>query len=394
MSYRFDSPPPRRGTNSVKWDLGPEDLLPMWVADMDFPAPPAVVQAMQARVNHGVFGYCRAEASFVDAMIEWQRRRNGRTPESEHFLYAAGVMPAISAAIRVLTEPGDEIVVQPPVYSPFFSVVEDNGRRVVENPLIREGGPDGESRYRMDLEGLRAGLSPRTKMLLLCSPHNPVGRVWTRAELRDLESVLSGTDVVVVADEIHSDIVFEPAAFVGYDTVSPDAAGRTVTCLAASKTFNLAGLPASGLFVADKAKREALGAELARAGLTLPNVLAVTAVEAAYRHGGPWLDALLTYVRGNYEYLRERLSRDAPLLKVAAAEGTYLAWIDFSALGVPSGEVKRRLRKKARLWLSEGADYGSGGQGFFRMNLATSRERVEEALDRLVASLHEDGRPA
>ena len=369
----------------MKWDLGKDDLLPLWVADMDFPAPEAVRVSLAARVDHGVFGYGQVTDSFVESLASFHKRRHRRRLDPRHLVFSSGIMPGVRAAIRAYTNPGDEVVVQAPVYPPFFSVVEDEGRSVLVDRLIQDS-PGAE--YHMDVSVLASRITDKTRMILLCSPHNPVGRVWTKEELVDLAALAAQHDLVVVSDEIHCDLLL-PAhgRFVGFADVSDDAAGRTVTCLSGGKTFNIAGLPAAGLFVADNAMRARLKAEIARAGVELPNILALEAAEAAFRNGDPWLDEVLEYISANREFVRHELALSLPEVRMAEAEGTYLAWLDFRALGLDDAELKRRIKAQGRVWLSPGRDFGAGGEGFMRLNLACPRSILEEALRRIVAVL-------
>ncbi len=397
----------------MKWDLGNDDLLPLWVADMDFPAPLAVRAALEARVAHGIFGYGQVTESFVESLVAFHLRRHGRKLDPRHFVFASGIMPGVRAAIRAFTNPGDEIVVQAPVYPPFFSVAQDEGRSVLVHRLVQDAPG---AAYRMDVGALESQVGERTRMILLCSPHNPVGRVWSARELADLAALAAAQDLVVVTDEIHCDLLSPRAlgavprfagpkpdgarggdgsaegsdrsrGFLGFADAHDAAAARTVTCLSGGKTFNIAGLPAAGLFVADNTMRGRLKDEISRAGVGMPNVLALVAAEAAFREGDTWLDEVLQYVDGNRAFLERELLLSLPEVRVTPAEGTYLAWLDFRALGLDNAELKRRIKGKGKLWLSPGKDFGPGGEGFMRLNLACPRATLEEACSRLVAVL-------
>ena len=383
----FDSVIDRRGTDAYKWDRRTRtrdgrDVLPMWVADMDFAVAPAIARALAARAAHPVYGYTFAPASLDEAFRAWQLRRNGWHLEPEWLTPVPAVMPALRAAILELTQPGDEVVVQPPVYFPFFDAVRENGRHVAENPLRLEG-----DRYVMDLDGLRRMIGPRTRMLLLCSPHNPVGRVWTRDELAALAGICAEHRLVVVADEIHSDIVRPGHRFVPFASVSPEAAGLTVACHSPSKTFNIAGLASASAVIPDRALRIRFAAAVRRFGLSLPNTLSFAAARAAYEEGEPWLDALLEYLDRQYTWLEAEVERRfAPDVRLTPIEGTYLAWLDCRRLleraGADDAALRDALFEGAGLWLSDGPQFGAGGGGYQRMNLACPHPLLAEGLSR------------
>jgi cystathionine beta-lyase len=387
----FETIVERSGTNSIKWDLKPKNAAgnpvhPMWVADMDFPCAPEIQEAISRRAGHPVFGYSYAPDEYTAAFRSWQERRNGWTIDPEHYLFAPAVMPAVRAAILGLTEPGDGVVVQTPVYYPFFSAIRDNGREIVENPLLEENG-----RYSLDFHGLEAAITPRTRMLLLCSPHNPVGRVWTADELRRLVEIAGRHDLIIVSDEIHCDIVRSDTSFVPILTI-PGADARTIACHAPSKTFNLAGIASSSIVVPDSELRSAFSATLDRLGLTLPNLLSIEAAHAAYAQGEYWVDGLLAFLDEQIAWFRRETDARFPgEIAVPPIEGTYLAWLDLRPLLAATGTSHRTMRhvlfEEAALWLSDGAQFGTAGEGFFRMNLATPRVHVEEGLSRLEAAV-------
>ncbi len=383
----FDELVKRRGTDCYKWDFQPgnhhiDDLLPMWVADMDFPSPPEILNAIRRRTEHPVFGYTFAGESYKESFTAWQRTRNGWDVEIEDLLFASGVMPAVRAAILEFAEPGEEVIIQTPVYFPFSGAIKDNGRTVVENPLREVDG-----RYEMDLAHLRSAITDRTRMILLCSPHNPVGRVWTHDELAGLVQIAAEHSLLIVSDEIHADIVRSTTSFVPILTI-PGAAERAIALHAPSKTFNLAGL-ASGTAVApDSELRSRLERAIYRLGMNLPNLLSLEAAHAAYRECAPWVDQLLIYLDAQIEWCKEEVrARFGDAVRVPAIEGTYLAWLDLRDLlasaAVSHKEMQRILLHEARLFLSEGMQFGSAGEGFFRMNLATPRANVADGLDRL-----------
>ncbi|MBU8913059.1 MAG: pyridoxal phosphate-dependent aminotransferase [Spirochaetales bacterium] len=391
MTPDFEHPPERRGTDSVKWDLKPHtpdgrSILPMWVADMDFPIPDVVQSALRERISHPVFGYSYLSAAHQEAFVAWQRRRNSWEIDREWLVYAPGVMPAVRAAIRTFTEPGDEVIMQPPVYNPFFCAIRDSGRVVVENPLVAVNHS-----YQMDLEHLEAQISDRTRMLILCSPHNPVGRVWTPDELIALAELCGRHNLTIVCDEIHGDLIREGHSFTPLASISPEISSRTITCAAPTKTFNIAGLASSFAIVEDPRKREALAATIERLGLDLPNTLSLTAATAAYSNGAEWLDALLEYLNATYDWFEREFATRFPRLGLCSIQGTYLAWIDFRELmesvGADDTAVQQALLDVGGLWLSEGSWFGTAGQGFQRMNLACPRDVIRDGLDRLEIAL-------
>jgi cysteine-S-conjugate beta-lyase len=384
--FDFDTLPTRRGTASLKWDFGGriagrEDLLPLWVADMDFVAPSFIAEAVTRRAAHGVFGYTLEPESYFEAAIGWLARRHGWAVERPWLVSAPGVVQAISAAIVAASAPGDRIVIQPPVYYPFALRIRANGREVVENPLVSDG-----DRYRMDLPGLERALADGARVLVLCSPHNPGGRAWTRGELEPVAAACARHGAVVVSDEIHADLVLDGRRHVPLASISGEAARITITCVSATKTFNLAGLGGSLAVVADEELRRKLQAAIgAQCGGTA-NCFAVAASEAAWRQGDGWVDGLLRYLAGNLAYLADRLPRVVPGARVLPLEATYLAWIDLRALGLTDDEVRTRLLD-AGIWLDEGRKFGRGGEGFQRLNLACPRSVVARAVDGLERAL-------
>ncbi len=386
-AYDFDRVIDRRGTSSLKWDFGEKfagmsGLLPLWVADMDFEAPPEIVQALQARAAHGIFGYTLEPDSYFDAAAGWLRRRHGWEVQREWMLPSPGVIPAMVFAILGLTEPGEGIVIQPPVYYPFSLRVIANARRVVENPLKLSG-----TRWEMDLDGLARVVDARTRMLILCSPHNPAGRVWDRATLHRLADFCIRRDIVVVSDEIHNDLVMPGSRHIPLASISNEAAARTATLVSATKTFNLAGLGGSLTVIPDAGLRARFDA-VQHALMGGPaNAFAVAAAEAAWRHGERWLQELLAYVQANYQFLACRLAENLPRVTLAPLEGTYLAWMDMRALALSDDQIRARLRE-AGLWLDEGRKFGQGGEGFQRLNLACPRAILSDAAERLVRAFH------
>ncbi|MEA4925528.1 MAG: MalY/PatB family protein [Syntrophomonadaceae bacterium] len=382
--YDFDEIIDRHGSHCAKWDDVGKELLPMWVADMDFKSAPEIIAALEERVRHGVFGYSGGCAVWDDSLIGWMNRRWGWEVKREWIFPSPGVVPALDMLVRALARPGEGVIIQTPVYPPFFRVVTRNGRRLRENPLQYDG-----RRYIMDLENLERQIDANTKLLILCSPHNPVGRVWSREELTALGEICLRHGITVIADEIHSDLVFSGYRHTVFASLGPEFEQICAVCNAPSKTFNLAGIQASNVIIPNRRIRSAYRDVLDTGELGLPNVFAVAALEAAYSRGEPWLEEMLAYVEGNYRFARGFIEQRIPEIKVVQAEGTYLLWLDCRGLGLSTLELDRFIREKARLVLSPGTIFGSSGSGFQRMNIGCPRALVEEGLQRLEAAAHD-----
>lgn len=383
MRYDFDTVLDRRQTHSLKWDrclveFGLDDVIPMWVADMDFAAPPEVVHAIQRRAAHGAYGYASVPESFWASAIDWLRERHGWTIDRQWLARAPGVVPALSLCINAFTQPGDGVVVQTPVYYPFFHAVERNGRRLVRNALA--AGPFG---YRMDLDDLERRIDERTRLLILCSPHNPVGRVWTREELAQLGDICVRRDLLVLSDEIHMDLALPGHAHVPLATISPALAARTVTLLAPSKTFNVAGLNTSLVVASNPDLLARFTTAFDAAGLLIASLFGIVALEAAYRHGADWLDQLLGYLAANVDFTERFFRERIPELLLIRPEGTYLALIDCRALGMPQHELDDFFLRRARVYFDSGSWFGEEAVGFERINLACPRKTLAEALERI-----------
>lgn len=383
----FDELIPRRGTNSYKWDSnGGDNVLPLWVADMDFRTAPEIISALRKRVEHGIFGYTRVPDAYYEAVVSWFGRRHGWTIDRGWIIYTSGVVPALSAIIKALTRPGDGVLVQTPVYNCFFSSIRNNGCNIVENALVYE-----DSTYRIDFEDLeRKASRPDVKLMLLCSPHNPAGRVWTRDELVRIGDICLRHGVRVVADEIHCELVFPPHCHIPFASVADDFGSRsgaflanTVTCVSPSKAFNIAGLQIANIVAADPDVRRRIDRAINDNEVCDVNPFGVEALIAAYNEGAEWLEALKTYLYGNYRFLTDFFSANIPQLPVTRLEGTYLVWVDCRRLGMTSDELCRRLLDERALWLNEGTMYGAAGEGFVRINIACPRSRLAEALGRL-----------
>lgn len=384
MKYDFDEPVPRRGTNSYKWDtVKDEDVLPMWVADMDFRTAPAIVGALQKRVEHGIFGYTKVPSAYYEAVINWFRRRHAWLIEKEWIVYTTGVVPAISAIVKALTVPGDRVLVQTPVYNCFFSSIRNNGCEAVTNPLIYANGT-----YRIDYDDLeRKAADPKVKLLLLCNPHNPVGRVWTRQELRRIGEICIRNRVLVVADEIHCELVFSGHVYIPFASISEDFREHSVTCISPSKAFNLAGLQIANIVAADTDVRMKIDKAININEVCDVNPFGVEALIAAYNRGEDWLEELKHYLSVNYNYLRAYFDEYLPEFPVVMLEGTYLVWVDCRGVGLSSREIADILLGKEKVWVNPGSLYGEAGEGFIRLNIACPREKLIEGLNRLKRGL-------
>lgn len=385
----FDRVVDRRGTASTKWDLlgrlfGSDDLLSLWVADMDWPSPSVVVEAMRRRLDHPMFGYTHASSSLVEAVVDRLDRRFGWRVKPEWIVVTAGMIGALHAAVRTFAHPGDEVVLQPPVYYPFYKVIQDCGCRALENPLTLESG-----RYRMDIEGLEALVrtstsfplrTPRVRAIILSNPHNPVGRAWTADELGALGRLSVAHDCAILSDEIHADLVLAGRRHTVAATVSPEMEQHTVTLMSASKTFNLAGLDASFLVIPNERWRRAFTANQQGHGA---NIFGLVAMEAAFRHGDAYLAELLVHLNANMHHFIEQVERRIPPLTVIRPDATYLAWVDMRSLGLDPLGLQSFIRTRARLALDDGYAFGPGGDGFVRVNVACPRVLLDEAIGRL-----------
>lgn len=381
MSAFFDEIVPRRGTCSYKWDTaGEEGVLPMWVADMDFRTAPAVTQALRRRVEQGIFGYTKVPPAYYTAVMEWFSRRHGWRMEREWMLYTSGVVPALSAIIKALTVPGDRVLVQTPVYTCFFSSIRNNGCEVAENRLLYMN----RETYGMDFEDLEKKCAdPRVKLFLLCNPHNPVGRVWTRDELMRIGEICLRHDVRVVTDEIHGELVLPGYRYTPFASLSTDFQERAVSCVSPSKAFNLAGLQIATIISAEASVRRKIDKAININEVCDVNPFGVEASIAAYTHGEEWLEALKRYLAENYSFLQSFFSTYLPQFPVVRLEGTYLVWVDCSALTLSSEKLAANLLEKEKLWVNAGSLYGEAGEGFIRLNMACPRRVLAEGLARL-----------
>ena len=384
MPINFDEIIDRRNTSCLKHDFAvergyPADILPFWVADMDFRAPAPIVAALKARAEHGIFGYTQIKDDYFAVLRNWFRTRHAWDIERSELIITPGVVFAIATAIRAFTEPGDAVLIQQPVYYPFANMIRQNERTLVDNPLrLIEG------RYQIDFEDFEQKIVEHgVKLFILCSPHNPVGRVWTRAELEQIAAVCLRHNVIVVADEIHEEFVRPGFRHIPFASLSEEAAAITITCTSPSKTFNLAGLQISNIFIRNKELRRRFKDELSRTGCDEPNTLGLTGAKAAYEYGAEWLTGLLAYLEENTVRAKSFLTQHLPKVRLIEPEGTYLLWLDFSACGLSDKELNEKIIREANLWLDDGPIFGTGGSGFQRINIACPWSTLENGLEHL-----------
>lgn len=389
MPVDFDTVPNRRGTNCFKYDFAremgmPEDVLPLWVADMDFPTAPAVLERLHALAEHGIFGYTGVKDAYFSAVHNWYAQRFGWETQRSWLVTTPGVVFAIAIAIRAFTQKGDAILIQQPVYYPFADKVTENDRQLVVNPLILKNG-----RYEMDFADMERKIADNhVKMLLLCSPHNPVGRVWTKEELLRVGEICQKYGVLVVSDEIHADFTYAGHTHRVFASVKSEFADFTITCTAPSKTFNLAGLQNSNIFIPNRQLRHAYKKELSACGCGGTNCMGMAACQAAYEAGADWLEQLKQYLAGNLAYVRQFLREKLPDIALIEPEGTYLVWLDLRKLGLTEQQQRQLIVQDAKLWLDTGTLFGQGGEGFERINIACPRATIEQAMQRLERAVH------
>ena len=379
MNYNFNELITRRGTNCVKWDAAADaDVLPMWVADMDFRTAPAITDALRKRVEQGIFGYTHVPDEYYEAVINWFSRRHGWTIQKDWILYIPGVVPALSAIIKALCQPGDQVLIQTPVYNCFFSSIRNNGCKVLSNPLVREGDT-----YRMNFDDLeRKASDPKTRLMLLCNPHNPAGRVWTRDELLRVADICFRHNVTVVADEIHCELVFPEYTYTPFASLSDECQARAITCVSPSKAFNTAGLQIANIVCSDAEVRARIDRAININEVCDVNPFGVLATIAAYNEGEDWLEQLIAYLKENYRAFQAFCAEQLPQFPLTKLEGTYLIWMDCTALHTSSERLEQTLVEKAKLRLNAGTMYGAEGEGFMRWNIACPRSRMLEGLRR------------
>lgn len=387
MEYDFSRPTERRGTDSYKWDSAPEtDIIPLWVADMDFETFPAITEALQRRVAHGIFGYTRVPEAYYEAVCNWFGKRHGWHINREDIIYTSGVVPAVSAVIKALTLPGDQVIVQGPVYNCFFSSIRNNGCETVSNSLIYN---KEELRYDIDFDDLERKLAhERARLMLLCNPHNPGGRVWTRDELTRVAELCHKYGVRVVSDEIHCELTLYDNEYVPFGSLPDELSHGSITCCSPSKAFNTAGLQIANIICRDAEVRNRIDRAININEVCDVNPFGVIALQAAYSDEGyEWLTQLRAYISSNYDLLRERFARELPKCKVMRMEGTYLAWIDCSELHISSDEIEEMLMHENKVWVNAGSMYGTEGAAFIRINMACTSELLNEGITRIVNGL-------
>ena len=404
MEHSFDTEIAREGTNSLKWEFvqdeqsplqfnrtgrffGKDRILPLWVADMDFRCPEPVIEALSARAEHGIYGYSAPTEAFYASVVGWMKRRHQWALDPDWICITPGVVPALNMLVRTYVPPGDKVLIQPPVYYPFYMAIENNQAEIVTNPLIYESGT-----YRMDLGDLeRKARDPKVKMVILCSPHNPVGRVWTKDELLEFGQICAENNVLVVSDEIHGDLVYDDYTFVPFANLDHEFPQRSIICTAPSKTFNMAGLQTSCIIIPDENLRSRFEETLLSNGLIVHSCFGLTALQVAYNEGEEWLEQVCAYIESNLEYLEAYIEEHMPRIRVVRPEGTYLVWLDCQGLGLESSILRQLMMEKAKVYLDDGSIFGPEGEGFQRINLACPRPLLAEALDRInhaVSEIH------
>ena len=385
MKYDFDREISRRGTNSYKWDSAErEGVLPMWVADMDFHTAPAIVDALHRRVEHGIFGYTRVPGSYYEAVKGWFARRHGWTIDREWIIYTSGVVPAISAVIKALTAPGDKVLVQTPVYNCFFSSIRNNGCETVTSPLVHT-----DNTFTIDYDDLeRKVADPKVKVMILCNPHNPAGRVWRCEELVRIGEICIRHGVTVISDEIHCELVLPGHHYTPFASISEEFLLHSVTCISPSKAFNIAGLQIANIICADADRRVKIDRAINDNEVCDVNPFGVIATQTAYSEGEEWLNQLIEYLYANYLYMKAFCREQLPGFPITVLEGTYLVWMDCRILGIPSEDLEQQLLDKVGLWLNAGTMYGVEGEGFMRWNIACPRVRLIEGLKRFMDFVH------
>jgi len=389
-NWSFDEVIDRSETQSIKWDFYDKDLLPLWVADMDFRAPEPIINAIIERAKHGVFGYSYFYSAYYNAVLGWFKRHYNWEINREWLSFTPGVIPAINIALQAYTNPGDKVIVQNPVYYPFFGAIKNSGRQIQFNPLISSKG-----RFQMDYDDLKQKIKdPKVKILILCSPHNPIGRVWTKDELTQLGEICIENEIIVLSDEIHCDLIYPGYKHTNFAAICEDFALNSLTCSSLSKTFNLAGLQLSNIIIPNQKLRNRFRNTLESLFLPeelgyLPNTLSLVAFTAAYEECDAWLNSLIQYLHENLEFLKLFLRENIPQIEVNEPEGTYLVWLDFRKLGIAYEQIEEILHEKAKVALDDGSMFGKGGEGFQRINIACPRSILEEALKRIHRAVKE-----
>lgn len=385
-TYDFDKLTLRRNTNSVKWDEATDaQVIPLWVADMDFEAAPCITKALQQRVAHGIFGYTLVPDSYYVSIINWFKRRHQWNIKRQWIIYTTGVVPAISAIVKAMTKPGDKVVIQTPVYNCFFSSIRNNGCEIVESPLVVDYSHEDAPTYQIDYDDLERKVSdPAVKLFILCNPHNPAGRVWKRDELERMNDICMKHGVKVLSDEIHCELTIGNHKFTPFASISKECQDNSITCNSPSKSFNIAGLQIANIISNDEETRKKIDRAINDNEICDVNPFGVVALQAAYNEGEPWLLELNQYLEENYKTLRTFFKQRLPHLKVFQLEGTYLVWVDITATGKSADEVTHLLLKEGKVMVNSGTMYGkTAGEGFIRINIACPRSRMMEGLERI-----------
>ena len=391
MKYNFDEIIDRSGTNSSKWEpevlkelFGEPDLMPFWVADMDFKVAEPIVEAIVKAAQHGIYGYSNRPASYYQAIIDWTERRFGWKLEKEWIEYTPGIVPAVNYAIQAFCMPGDNVLIQQPVYYPFANAINNNGCHVVSNDLIFDG-----EKYNMDIKDLEEKLKdPKTTMMILCSPHNPVSRIWSREELKKVAQLCLENEVLLISDEIHNDLVFSGYKHTIFGLVGDEYLNNLIVCTAPSKTFNMAGMQSSNVIIPNSSLMRRFRRVLERNSIGSQNPLSIVSLEAAYNHGEEWLEQLLEYLEGNIQFIDEYMKNNIPKARMIKPQATYLAWIDFSAYVDEGSKIEELMAKKGKIAMDGGTWFGSQGAGFMRLNFACPRELLRQGLDRMKLAIY------
>ena len=389
MRWNFDEPARREGTNCIKYDLrketfGSADVIPMWVADMDFNTPDFIIDSLAKRLEHKILGYSFRPPEYFSSIIDWSVTRHNWKIEKDWICFSPGIVPALNFCTLAYTHPGDSIIVQPPVYFPFFTAVESHGRRLIYNNLKESGG-----NWEMDFENLRNSIDEKTKMLFLSNPHNPLGRVWFPDELSELVDICLENNILIVSDEIHCDLILPGFRHTPVASLSDKAAAITITCLAPSKTFNLAGMSTSSLVISDPALRKSFNSVVEKLHVGNGNIFGSVASVAAYTHGGEWLDELIIYLESNINYVMDHFRERIPEIIPLRAEATYMIWLNCKSLGMTGKELQNFFVTKAGVGMNEGSTFGPGGEGYMRMNLACPMNTVVIAMDQIEKAIKE-----
>lgn len=383
FKYNFDKKVDRLGTGAVKWDIitkeySDDEIIPLWVADMDFEVPKEVRENIEKRLEHEIFGYTMVPDSYYEAAIGWFDKKHGWKVEKDWMVFTPGVVTGLNALVRTFSDEGDDIIIQTPVYHQFPKVIESTGRNIVDNPLIERDGD-----YSMDFDNLKKVITDKTKILILCNPHNPVGRSWTEQELRELGEICLENDILVISDEIHSDLVYGENEHFVYSKLGKKFEDKSIVCTAPNKTFNIAGLKTANIVIANDDLRKEFEEELDRLSIGGPTILGMIAQESVYKYGWDWYEGMMEYVEGNIDYVVDYINKNIPKIKVKKPESTYLLWLDCRDLGMEGEELSKFFIEKCKVLFNDGEVFGSEYNSYVRMNIATRRDLLTKALDNM-----------